>query len=464
MDENKGFARTLLIETPQGQRRIGNLSVGDEVYGIDSETGEEVIQKVTAAEPKILHWLSMHGCGTKTEFYLDRQWRPLRPDALIRQGVFPACDITVEPNHNIKLSSGLYAHNKGGAQYGDWSQQGGQTGTTTNAPATWLQPYISQLMQGASGALGRSYPNMGGSIFTSPGFGAGGGDGSQGGGGRPIAGGPGPGPVKTTYGGVPPPTGNPPGYGPAGGGGGGVGGAGPQYHGSFYAKSNPWQQQAIHEMRRAAPGLATGVGDIRNLATGMLQGDYLNANPYLEGAINAANRPVQEQYTQHILPAISSQAQMQGAYGGSRHGVAQGVASGELAQTMADTASAMSSQNYARERELQMMAPQLLGQANEFAMAPSQVNMATGDWRQGQRQNELDARLAKYQYNQLLPFQSLQQFSNILGPLLGFGSQSSAGTNWGQGTSPIGQGNSWLSSLLGIGGLGTSILDIFYGK
>lgn len=99
--------------------------------------------------------------------------------------------------------------------------------------------------------------------------------------------------------------------------------------------------------------LGAGVGGISTGTAGAQQGmqhllgagDVLN-NPYLQGAMDAAIRPVTEQFTEQVLPGIKSAAMGAGQMGGSRQGIAEGIASRGYMDTIADMTAQMGSQAY----------------------------------------------------------------------------------------------------------------------
>jgi len=68
------------------------------------------------------------------------------------------------------------------------------------------------------------------------------------------------------------------------------------------------------EQSRMMPGIRGGFDTLSDTA----QGEFLHAedNPYLQSHIEAAQRPVQQQYEENIRPQLSSQAIQQGAFGG----------------------------------------------------------------------------------------------------------------------------------------------------
>ena len=235
------------------------------------------------------------------------------------------------------------------------------------------------------------------------------------------------------------------------------------YPGEWYAGIRP-QQSAGRQAWVDQAGLMSNpqsLAGMRDLANRMIRGDFLNAesNPYLQSAIQAATQPISQQFARYVLPGISSQAQMQGAYGGSRHGVAQGVAGGELMQQISNTSSLMSAQNLDRERQLQMQAPGLYAQADQLGRAEGDLRMQAGTWRQQERQRELDLKRDAWLYKQQArwaPWQEEMKMMQGLG-LSGYGSM----TGTGSGTQTTTQSDQawWEKLLAGLSGIGGSYLE-----
>ncbi len=71
------------------------------------------------------------------------------------------------------------------------------------------------------------------------------------------------------------------------------------------------------------------------------------ANPGLQQAIVAAQRPTWEGLTEQALPAIRSQAISTGPYGGSRQGIAEGLATSRATRNAGDIAAKMANDMYA---------------------------------------------------------------------------------------------------------------------
>lgn len=108
-------------------------------------------------------------------------------------------------------------------------------------------------------------------------------------------------------------------------------------------------------------------------------GQYLNSNPYLQGAIDAAVQPITNAFRSEVMPGIDSNFSAAGRYGSGLQGEAYDDANAQLAQQIGNVSTQMAYQNYGDERQRQiqgmLFAPEMarqdyidlgmLGQAGE---------------------------------------------------------------------------------------------------
>lgn len=99
--------------------------------------------------------------------------------------------------------------------------------------------------------------------------------------------------------------------------------------------------QINQTLQQGAQQTAPGLGFLTS-------GDVLSpgSNPALQGAIEAASRPVVENFQRNVLPSITQEGIASGGYGGTRQGIAEGIAGQALNRQVGDIASTLSNQNY----------------------------------------------------------------------------------------------------------------------
>lgn len=232
--------------------------------------------------------------------------------------------------------------------------------------------------------------------------------------------------------------------------------------------SRPWQgmpgldalqnnaiDRAAAIARRGSPAIQAA--QEQNAAT--IRGQYLNANPYLEGAIDAASRPVVANFQRAVQPGIASGFAQAGRFGGGAHQNAMTSAQEALARQLGDISTGMSYDNYARERQNQLAAAAQAGDifAQQF-MAP-QVLARMGALRDNRRMAQVD-------YNNRAPIERISGYQNIIGGNYGGTSSSPMYRNVGAGALGGAMTGAQLGSMFGpwgaaLGTLGGGLLGGF---
>lgn len=120
------------------------------------------------------------------------------------------------------------------------------------------------------------------------------------------------------------------------------------------------------------PGAATygqaAAGGLQNVATQQLQdvasGQYLNSNPYQQQMMQAATRPLTQQFGEQVLPGISSLYSKSGRLGSGSMERALGTATESYGRALGDVTSNLAGTQYQAERQLQQQALGQLGAAS----------------------------------------------------------------------------------------------------
>lgn len=237
--------------------------------------------------------------------------------------------------------------------------------------------------------------------------------------------------------------------------------------------------------------LANGNDASSQYLKSVLSGQFLNpsSNPYLSGAVDAANADVTRQFNTAVMPQLASQFSLAGRYGSGAQSQGISDATNNLAQVLTNNASSIYNQNYQNERGLQQAASGLLSgiQSNAAGTLGGLQNTAAGtlstnlnngaqglsnrsiagtqllgtanqvDWnnlnqglnaasiRQQQAQNQYEGWNNVYNANQQQPYNQIQWLSQILGGTAGLGGQSTSS----QSTSGAGVRNAFGGALGG---------------
>ena len=194
------------------------------------------------------------------------------------------------------------------------------------------------------------------------------------------------------------------------------------------------QQEAIARqqspvLQQAQQAYTSSLGQVGQTAAG----GFLNANPYQQAMMEAATRPLTQQFSQSVLPGISSLYSRSGRLGSGAMERALGTATEAYGRSLGDITSNIAGTQYQQERGLQQQAQlqqaQLAGLAPQFygqQFLPSQTLAQVGAQREAIAAQPLQEQLARYQFGQQLPYQQLQGYlSSVYGtPLGSYGTQT----------------------------------------
>jgi hypothetical protein len=212
------------------------------------------------------------------------------------------------------------------------------------------------------------------------------------------------------------------------------------FPGQTYVSPSAATTEAVAEqerLARAASPLLTQAQQAYTSSLGQLgqtaAGGFLNANPYQQAMMEAATRPLTQQFSQSVLPGISSLYSKSGRLGSGAMERALGTATEAYGRSLGDITSNIAGTQYQQERGLQQQAQlqqaQLAGLAPQFygqQFLPSQALAQVGSQQEAISAQPLQEQLARYQFGQQLPYQQLQGYlSSVYGtPLGSYGTQT----------------------------------------
>jgi hypothetical protein len=156
-------------------------------------------------------------------------------------------------------------------------------------------------------------------------------------------------------------------------------------------------------------------------------GGFLTGSPYQQQMITAAARPLVQQFSESVVPGISSQFSRAGRYGSGAMERALGTASESFGRALGDVTSNIVGQDYARERGFQQQAIGALGTAAQQApqmfaqqFLPSQALAQVGAQREAIAGQPLQEAIQRYNFAQQLPYSQLSGYlSSVYGSPLG---------------------------------------------
>jgi hypothetical protein len=139
-------------------------------------------------------------------------------------------------------------------------------------------------------------------------------------------------------------------------------------------------------------------------------------NPYLASAIEAAQRPLVQQFSDAggVLSGIRDQFQGAGQFGSTRQGIGEGIAAGRLQQQLGDISATMGNEAYMRGLDASVKSLAFLPQIQEGLIAPAKAVDAVGQQQQQMEQAYLNDLINRFNYYQNLPAAQLAQYQNLV--------------------------------------------------
>lgn len=150
-------------------------------------------------------------------------------------------------------------------------------------------------------------------------------------------------------------------------------------------------------------------------------------NPFLEGALSGANRRAEEAYTRGVQ-GIQSNAASAGRYGSNAMGQQVGQAQDVFGRNLAETAGQLAYQSAESERGRQMAAVQGAPAYAQADYMDIQKLLTAGQGQEQYQQKALQDAINRYNYEQTLPQQKLQQFTNLFTSVPSGGTSTSTQT------------------------------------
>jgi hypothetical protein len=212
------------------------------------------------------------------------------------------------------------------------------------------------------------------------------------------------------------------------------------FQGQTYVSPSAQTEQALAQQEALATQASPVLQQAQQAYTGALSGigataggSFLGANPYQAQMMQAATRPLEQQFSNQVLPQIASLYSRAGRYGSGAMQNALGQATEGYSRALGDITSNIAGQQYQQERGLQQQAQ--LGQAQLAAAAPSiygqqflpsQQLAQVGAAREQIASLPLQEQMARFQFGQQLPYQQLSGYlSSVYGsPMGNFGTQT----------------------------------------
>jgi hypothetical protein len=212
------------------------------------------------------------------------------------------------------------------------------------------------------------------------------------------------------------------------------------FPGQTYVSPSQETMTALDEQQRIAqqqnPALQIGqnafmqsYGGLANTAAG----GFLQGNPYQQQMVDAAIRPLAQQYANEVLPGVASLYSKSGRYGSGAMQNALGQVTENYGRAIGDVSSGIVGKQYDQERARQQQAMMGLSNISQVAPSiygqqylPSQQLAQIGAQREAIAGQPLQEAMSRYSFGQQLPYQQLSGYlSSVYGsPTASYGSTS----------------------------------------
>ncbi len=173
-----------------------------------------------------------------------------------------------------------------------------------------------------------------------------------------------------------------------------------------------------------------------------------DANPGLRAAIAGAVRPIEQNFSENIEPAIREGGVGVGQFGGGREGALEGIATQAEQQAIGSTAGSMESANFQNSLDQMTRAMGLTPTVQQASLEPGAATSSVGDVQQQLEQQQLTEAFNKFMFPQTQPLSTAESLSSIASGIPGGGSTTSGSVT----SNP-----SLMQQIMGYGGLAAGL-------
>jgi len=172
------------------------------------------------------------------------------------------------------------------------------------------------------------------------------------------------------------------------------------FGGDFFADFNELQRKSLGGQLLDAGELESqGFGrDTLELGRKQLRGDFLDpaSNPFLRDTVDAAIRPVIENFNEQLLPSLRSGIEGAGAFDSTRRQLLESDLGARVSNQIGDISTNLFGENFARERGIQQTSPGLLSAGASQFLLPNLLRSGVGQAFQQDEQLGLQNELAQF--------------------------------------------------------------------
>ncbi len=224
------------------------------------------------------------------------------------------------------------------------------------------------------------------------------------------------------------------------------------FPGSAISPFTPLQELGQFQTLQAGQGPVQDIVSQLGLFSNFLTDpNFINNDPTLGPATEAAFRPLEQSFQQQLLPSLARGAQTAGQVGSSREGIAQGLAGQELLAQEGDISAQLAAASRGQNLEAATRALAFGPATAQAQTLPGVITEAVGGQQQFQNQAFLTEAAQRFLQEQLIPFQIAQDVASIAFGFPG-GTATSQQEVAGPGALAGGLGGAGLAAALGFTG------------
>lgn len=148
------------------------------------------------------------------------------------------------------------------------------------------------------------------------------------------------------------------------------------------------------------------------------------SNPYLSNYIKAATQPIFQNLNENAIPQARSDANLAGAYGGTRHGIVEGLATQGAQQQAANVGATLASDAYGKGLDTYTKTLSMAPDVFKLGASPALLAGQVGAQQRELSQAEIDQQKQMYEYSQMLPYLLLSQYQSYISGDYGAGGET----------------------------------------
>lgn len=172
----------------------------------------------------------------------------------------------------------------------------------------------------------------------------------------------------------------------------------------------PQQNQAMQLMEARALGGSPVVQAGQNQVQQTAQGDFLNANPYLDAMYDRAASAMSRNFAEGVMPSIDARFAQSGRFGGGLQAATRDSAMDQFGRSLEGLAANLYGQNFQQERGRQLQAAGLAPMLAQEDYRDIQNLFGVGQGVRGMAQEMLGSDMARFRERQQVPQDRLDNY------------------------------------------------------